>query len=296
MIIARTAFLERLFECLWHEYRGRVEHARAYEDLLLRRGGTFRNDHVAFRTFAAQSRWSGIAAVSRPFEALGYRAAGAYDFPDKSLTSLHFAPPDEKLPKIFISELRVWELSPRARRIVAGATARSAPRLSDADLAALSDLPRLAARRREALLRRWASQFARPWPAPRASDAAALERESQFAAWTLLHGHSVNHFTAAVHAQEAPGLEDIEKTVAALKAAGVPMKAEIEGEPGSRLRQCSTRAVVAPVEMRSGARVVRKPWTYAYFELAERPLIDGRRFEGFLGSQATNLFEMTRRS
>jgi len=169
MIIARTAFLERLFECLWHEYRGRVEHARAYEDLLLRRGGTFRNDHVAFRTFAAQSRWSGIAAVSRPFEALGYRAAGAYDFPDESLTSLHFAPPDEKLPKIFISELRVWELSPRARRIVAGATARSAPRLSDADLAALSDLPRLAARRREALLRRWASQFARPWPAPRAS-------------------------------------------------------------------------------------------------------------------------------
>ena len=32
-----------------------------------------------------------IAAVSRPFEALGYRPAAAYDFPDKHLTSLHFA-------------------------------------------------------------------------------------------------------------------------------------------------------------------------------------------------------------
>lgn len=296
MIIAHTSFLERLFECLWHEYRGRVEYARVYEDLLQRRGGTFRNDHVAFRTFAAQSRWTGIAAISRPFEALGYRAAGAYDFPDKSLTSLHFAPPSESLPKLFVSELRVWELSPRARRIVAGATARSAPRLSDADLAALSDLPKLGGRRREALLRRWASQFARPWPAPRAADAAALERESQFAAWTLLHGHCVNHFTAAVHEQGVPGLDGIDETVAALKALGVPMKAEIEGEPGSRLRQSSTRAVVVPVEMRSGSRVIKKPWTYAYFELAERPLVDGVRFEGFLGPQATNLFEMTRRS
>ncbi len=295
MIIAHTAFLERLFDCLWQEYRERVSYARVYEDLLLARGGTFRNDHVAFRTFAAQSRWTGIAALSRPFEALGYRPAGAYDFPDKSLTSVHFTPPSENLPKLFVSELRTWELSPRARRIVLKATARSAPRLSDADLAGLSDLPKVGAKRREQLLRRWASQFARPWPAPSRADAAALERESQFAAWTLLHGHSVNHFTAAVHAQGVDALADIELTAAALKAAGVPMKPEIEGGPGSRLRQTSTRAVVVPVEMRAGSRVVRKPWTYAYFELAERPLIDGRRFEGFLGSQASSLFEMTRR-
>ncbi|MEQ1920108.1 MAG: DUF1338 family protein, partial [Elusimicrobiota bacterium] len=84
--------------------------------------------------------------------------------------------------------------------------------------------------------------------------------------------------------------------VAALKAAGVPMKPDIEGGPGSKLRQSSTLAVVLPVEMRSGARVVKKPWTYAYFELAERPLQNGQRFEGFLGGQAANLFEMTRRS
>lgn len=296
MIIAHTSFLERLFDCLWQEYRERVSYAKVYEDLVLRLGGNFRNDHIAFRTFAVQSRWSGLAALSRPFEALGYRPAGVYDFPDKSLTSLHFAPPSESLPKLFISELRVWELSTKARKIILRATARSAPRLGDAELAALSDLPKLGAKQRDRLLRRWVSQFARPWPAPPAADAAALERESQFAAWTLLHGHSVNHFTAAVHAHGVPALDDIEKTVAALKAAGVPMKAEIEGERGSRLRQSSTKAVVAPVEMRSGSRVVKRPWTYAYFEVAERPLVDGRRFEGFLGAQATNLFELTRRS
>jgi hypothetical protein len=42
------------------------------------------------------------------------------------------------------------------------------------------------------------------------------------------------------------------------------------------------------------------PWTYAYFELAQRDTVadpaTGKkvRFEGFLGPQATNLFEMTR--
>lgn len=296
MIIAHTAFLERIFSWLWDEYRDRVDYARVYEDILKACGGNFRNDHVAFRTFAAQERWTGIAAISRPFEALGYRPAGTYDFPDKHLTSVHFAPPSESLPKIFISELRVWELSPRARRIVQASTAKSAPGLTDAELAGLSDLAVIGAKQRDKLLRRWAAQFARRWPAPKAADAARLERESQFGAWTLLHGHTVNHFTAAVHAHGVGRLDDIEKTIAALKAAGVPMKPEIEGEPGSKLRQSSTTAVVIPVEMRSGSRVVKKPWTYAYFELAERPLIGGKRFEGFLGGQATNLFDMTRRS
>ena len=295
-MIAQTAFLDDLFSWLWQEYRDRVDHARVYEDLLKGCGGDFRNDHLAFRTFATQSKWSGIASISRPFEALGYRAAAAYEFPDKALTSLHFAPPSENLPKLFISELRVWELSPKARKIVLRSAEKAAPGLSDEELALLSDLPKQPAKTRVKLMRRWAAQFARRWPAPKAADAVALERESQFGAWVLLHGHSVNHFTAAVHSHATPEFDTIDKTIAALKAAGVPMKAEIEGEPGSKLRQSSTQAVVIPVEMTVGARVVKRPWTYAYFELAERPLIDGKRYEGFLGGQATNLFEMTRRS
>ena len=42
-------------------------------------------------------------------------------------------------------------------------------------------------------------------------------------------------------------------------------------------------------------------WSYAYYELAERGMVpgpDGKPvlFQGFLGAQATNLFEMTKRS
>ncbi|HXT00549.1 MAG TPA: DUF1338 domain-containing protein [Elusimicrobiota bacterium] len=293
---AREAFLRELFDALWRRYRDRVSYARVYEDVLRSHGGAFRNDHVAFRTIASQRPWSGLAAVARPFEALGYTAAATYRFPDKNLSSIHLAPPAPDLPKVFVSELRAWELPARARRVALAAAAKAKPSLSDDDLAALHACGALSKTKREALLARLLAHFDRPWPVPAKADVATLERESQFGAWVLLHGHAVNHFTASIDAHGVDSLGDIEKTVAALKAAGVPMKPEIEGARGSRLRQSSTRAVVLPTPMRVGARVARVPWTYAYFELAERPLVDGRRFEGFLGGQATNLFEMTRRA
>jgi hypothetical protein len=294
-VASRESFTQELFGALWRRYRDRVSYARVYEDVLKAHGGTFRNDHVAFRTIAAQRPWSGLAAVARPFEALGYTAAATYRFPEKNLSSIHLAPPSPELPKVFVSELRTWELPPRARRIALGACAKAKPVLNDDALAALHSCATLSASRRTALMKRLLAHFDRLWPVPAKADVAALERASQFGAWVLLHGNSVNHFTASIDAHGVESLGDIEKTVAALKAAGVPMKPEIEGAPGSRLRQSSTQAVVLPTPMRVGARSAAVPWTYAYFELAERPLIDGRRFEGFLGGQATNLFEMTRR-
>jgi hypothetical protein len=292
---ARPDFAAGVFDALWERYRERVSYARAYQELVAAAGGAFENDHVAFRTYAAQKPWLGLAAVSRPFEALGWRAAGTYDFPDKKLSSVHLAPPRPGLPKVFVSELRLWELSPAARRVALDSAEKAKAVLSDGDLCDLLHAAALPAPRAKALAGRLVAHFSRPWPAPAKADVELMERESQFGAWVLLHGHSVNHFTSAVHAHGVPALDDIEKTVAALKAAGVPMKPAIEGARGSRLRQSSTEAVSLPTPMRVGRKEALFPWTYAYFELAERPLVDGRRFEGFLGGQATNLFEMTRR-
>jgi hypothetical protein len=44
------------------------------------------------------------------------------------------------------------------------------------------------------------------------------------------------------------------------------------------------------VEVSDGGAAATMPWTYAYFELAER----SQGFEGFFGPQATNLFDMTK--
>ena len=117
----------------------------------------------------------------------------------------------------------------------------------------------------------------------------------------LVHGYNVNHFTSLINSHGVASLDDIEKTIEALRDAGVPMKAEIEGAPGSKLRQTATEAAVIDVPVSESGRETIMPWTYAYFELAERGDVTdpetGRkqRFEGFLGPQATNLFEMTRR-
>ena len=277
----RERFLVELLDSLWERYRSRMEPVRKYEALVERSGGVFRNDHIAFRTLAWQDPPAGIFTISRLFEALGYSAAGCYEFPDKKLSSLHFQHANPSFPKIFISQLKTWELSAESRAVVARSLEEHRAPFTDG---ALASLPR------PQLMKACLSFFAeRPWPAPRREDVLALDKESQFGAWVLVHGYDVNHFTASVDSHGCEALSDIEKTVAALKAEGVAMKADIEGERGAKLRQSSTQAVVLPVEVEDG----KMDWTYAYFELAERPLIDGQRFEAFFGAQAANLFEMT---
>jgi len=139
-----------------------------------------------------------------------------------------------------------------------------------------------------------------PWELPLQADVEALHKESQYAAWVLLHGFNVNHFTALINSHGVPSLDNIEKTIDALKKAGVPMKQSIEGEPGASLRQSATEAVQIATTMRSSAgAAVEIQWPYAYFELAQRDPFqteDGKtiRYEGFLSTQATNLFEMTK--
>lgn len=294
----RERFLAALFDRLWDGYRARVSYVRDYERLITGSRATFVNDHIAFRTLASQQPTTGIISLSRIFEALGYVAAGCYQFPDKHLSSTHFQHPNGQFPKIFISELRTWELSETAQTILARTLRSHRAPLSDA---ALVRLLQVSAITHAELLDTVLKQFQElPWDVPEQSDVEAINAESQFGAWVLVHGYNVNHFTALINSQGTPDLADLELTIEALKKINVPMKNEIEGARGSKLRQSATEAVTIDVTVRRQGQLSAMPWTYAYFELAERgEITDGEtgrsgRFEGFLGPQATNLFEMTR--
>ena len=286
-----------LFDALWVEYRGRVSYVRKYEEVVASLGASFFNDHIAFRTLARQRPQVGIVTLSRLFESLGYVPANCYQFPDKHLRSIHYQHSNPKLPKLFITEMQTWKLSPDSQEVVAKALAAHVDPFSDQDLTDLSNLENVAADRRLMLLGEAKAWFSDPlWPVPTAGEIKAVNKESQFAAWVLVHGYRVNHFTALVNSHGAAAIDDIEKTIAAMQKAGVPMKADIEGARGSKLRQTATEAVMTDAAAADGVF----PWTYAYFEIAERGAItDGEtgrtgRFEGFLGPQATNLFEMTK--
>ncbi len=296
----REKFAAELFDSLWETYRQRVSYVATYEQVIKGAKATFVNDHIAFRTFAVQQPLTGIASVSRVFEALGYRAAGSYHFEDKQLSAIHFQHTNPQFPKLFISELKVWELPKEAREIINRSVRSHRPNVSEEVLAALHDLDRDQSQAQE-LLPEVVGQFhGLPWLLPRREDVVALNAVSQYAAWVLVHGYNVNHFTSLINSHGVPALDDIEKTIATLQKAGIPMKTEIEGERGSKLRQTATEAVKIDVDVLDKGIPAKMPWTYAYFELAHRDAVvdpeSGKqvRFEGFLGPQATNLFEMTR--
>jgi hypothetical protein len=297
----KESFLVQLFDTLYARYRDRMEFVQKYEAVVHAHGGTFVNDHIAFRTLAAEKPVLGLFMISRIFEALGYSSANCYEFPDKHFSSIHYQHPNPQFPKLFVTQLKTWELSARARAIIQKSMKSHRPHLSDANLASLYNLEKASQAERTRLLRLCVKYFEElPWELPQKKDVQELDQESQFAAWVLVNGYDVNHFTASINSHGVDSLIDIEKTVSAMQAAGIPMKAEIEGARGTKLRQSSTESAVIQVPVKDGTKTARIPWTYAYFEIAERPLMKNpvtgemERFEGFLGPQATNLFDMTK--
>jgi len=201
---------------------------------------------------------------------------------------------------LFISELRLPELPADARATIERTTRSHRPAIQMDVLTALANLDKDSQPAAELLPRIVAEFHDLPWIIPAKADVEKLNKVSQYAAWVLVHGYNVNHFTSLINSHGVAALDDIEKTIAALSKAGVPMKQEIEGERGSKLRQTATEAVTIDVAVHEKGSPKTMPWTYAYFELAQRDLVvdpstgNKVRFEGFLGPQATNLFEMTR--
>ena len=268
-------FLATLLDKLWIAYKDRVSYASACESLLT----NITNDHIAFRTFGS------IPRISRIFEALGYEARGCYNFPDKHLTAIHYEHTrNSRMPKLFISELKVFELEGEARDIIDQVLDGHRPDLTTTFLAQLRENPT------PSLIPSLLKYFETlPWKLPTRHQVETLHRHSQYAAWVLVHGYRVNHFTALITPPDT-----LESVMEQLRTAGIPIKAEIEGEPGSKLRQTSTQAVVTQVDVvGTDGQPTTMSWTYAYMEFAERSVVNGTRFEGFLGPQAAELFEMT---
>src|SRR5512137_2905965 len=106
--------LDVVLEGLMARYKANVPDVRAIIDALIaeriiRRAEDIENDHIAFRTLGV--RHLGIASLEKVFLHCGYRRRDLYDFPAKKLTAFWYEPPLPAYPRIFISELRVDELS-----------------------------------------------------------------------------------------------------------------------------------------------------------------------------------------
>ncbi|MFS0519053.1 DUF1338 domain-containing protein [Nostoc sp. UIC 10607] len=295
-----------LWKLLWQEYSARVNHARTYQQMITAAGGTVTNDHIAFRSLrllvdTPQGQVNlGIDYLAQLAEALGYEAAGEYNFAQTHLYARHYRHPQQEeihLPKLFISELIVDELPANIAQLISK-TVSSIPDKLTSPLSILKQDGNV-----ETIAKQFQQVFTRPWLPPQRSVVEEVNEVTQYGAWVLLHGYGVNHFTGYVNGQNTPQYPDIDSTASALANLGVPMKAEIEGNVACGLRQTATQAVtemVTVLDDNSGTET-QIPWTYAYYEIAQRYLVEvepGKQvlFDAFLGSNAQQLFEMTRLS
>jgi hypothetical protein len=259
-----------LLDALWADYVATTPQADRIHQLLSERGEVVRNDHIALRTYALPG--IGIAALAKPFEALGWvEQADRYHFADKKLDARYWRHPDPALPKVFISELRVHQLSAAATQIIDNLVRQLPPGFGDR-----ADLP-----------------FAgRPWTVRRAEYESLLV-DSEYAAWVAAFGFRVNHFTVNVNALTT--FPDLPSLNAFLIDHGFTLNeagGAIKGTPAERLEQSSTRADSIAVQFADATMRIPS----CYYEFARRYRVgdaSSELFHGFVPASADKIFEST---
>ncbi|MDO6535958.1 DUF1338 domain-containing protein [Alteromonas stellipolaris] len=264
--------IDTLFANMWDDYVAITPSAHKIHALLADEESTNNivNDHVAFRTFALDK--TALEKLAAHFLALGYTEMGDYNFEAKKLTAKHFEHPDDTKPKVFISELRVNELSDNAQAIIQKLVAQM-----DADVVTADNF----------------LYSGRHWDISKA-DYDALLDESEYAAWLAAWGFCANHFTVSVnHLGQTDELSDVN---ARLKDAGFVLNTsggEIKGGPEVFLAQSSTMADRAPVNFSDETAAIPS----CFYEFAQRyDMPNGKRYQGFVAASADKIFESTNAS
>lgn len=290
----KFATLEAVLEGLMSRYRERVPNVQAIFSVMLDHHiiqslDEIENDHIAFRTLGVPHL--GIQSLEKIFLHFGYQKRDYYYFPEKKLNAWWYAPPAERYPRIFISELRVEDLSDIAQKIMYSYT--SEVQTDPVDLLNLDDA--------EAV-----DQFLHSglWRLPSLEDYQALAAESEYAAWVLYNRYYLNHFTISVH-----NLKEGYNTIATfntfletngfvLNDAGGKIKTSGDG----LLSQSSTVAAMVEAEFEDGRKQLIPG---SYVEFAERKVLPQfallpadqvkpfHRREGFETANADKIFEST---
>lgn len=272
-------------------YLGRNPTAKAVLDLVLTADGNqICYDHFAFRTFGIDGY--GIDSIAKFFLDFGYTRREELRFPAKKLKALWFAPPSYDtgsyfggpLPRIFISELLVDEMSPQSQEVIKKYIKNSGNGNKYASLA--STLGCLT------------------WETPSYSDYQQLARESEYAAWTLVNGFSVNHVTISVHRLKSH-IGNIKSLNQFIEDQGYKLNSEggiLKVSPDGLLLQSST---VADSRIFNFSDGVSEPVPCSYIEFAERLILpqytkltneevkEFHRRDGFEVGNADKIFEST---
>jgi len=286
--------LDIVLNDLFDHYRKNVADVDKITNALLEKGvvnsqDDIVNDHIAFRTLGVPNL--GIASFEKIFLAYGYTKRDYFYFEGKKLDAYWFAPPSEGYPRIFVSELRVHELSPEAQAIINKYTAPiSSDPVDDIDL---SNGKEAAAFLQKPL-----------WDLPTSEEYQTLLKESEYAAWVIYNRYYLNHYTISIH-ELKDGYNTLEEFNDFLLSIGVKLNNSggvIKTSEDGLLRQSSTVSALYNASFAEG-KVLEIAGSYvefaersvlpAYKDLPKEEITSKHRRDGFETNNADKIFEST---
>lgn len=286
--------LDTVMHGLMRRYKERVPDVSTILDAMVQENviadsEDIENDHIAFRTLGVPNL--GIASFEKIFLHYGYQKRDYYYFEGKKLDAYWFSPPLPHYPRIFVSELRVKELSEEAQRIIQSYTdeVKSDP----VDSLDLENGKAVDAFLHQPL-----------WRTPSLSDYLTLLKESEYAAWVIYNRYYLNHFTISVH-NLPEGYNTVANFNGFLEKQGIKLNdsgGKIKESPDGGLLQSSTVAQMLEAEFANGEKY---PISGSYVEFAERRVLPEfaklpsdqihrqHRRDGFEAGNADKIFEST---
>lgn len=256
---------------------------------LIRKADDIENDHIAFRTMGVPQL--GVQSLEKIFLHYGYTKMDHYYFASKKLDAWWYAPPLPKYPRIFISELRVKDLSRQAQDIIASYT--DEVKTDPVTLLDLDDSKAVDTFLHSGL-----------WRTPTLADFRALAAESEYAAWVIYNRYYLNHFTVSVHNLPA-GYNTIAEFNQFLEQNGFILNdagGKIKTSPDGNLLQSATVAGMIPATF-AGGETIKIAGSYvefaerkvlpAYAHLPAGEILREHRREGFEAGNADKIFEST---
>ncbi|SKC94701.1 protein of unknown function [Chitinophaga ginsengisegetis] len=286
--------LKDVLNGLMERYQQRVPDVGAVIAAMIKEGiitqaDDIENDHIAFRTMGVPQL--GVQSLEKIFLHYGYTKMDKYHFPAKKLDAWWYAPSEPQYPRIFISELRVAELSAAAQTIIHHYT--DEVKTDPVNALDLDDSKAVDAFLHSAL-----------WQTPTLADYKVLAAESEYAAWVIYNRYYLNHFTVSVH-NLPPGYNTVADFNQFLEKHGFHLNdsgGKIKTSPDGRLLQSATVAGMITATFSGGEQF---PIAGSYVEFAERKVLPAfahlpaseirreHRREGFEAGNADKIFEST---
>jgi hypothetical protein len=244
------------------------------------------NDHIAFRTMGVE--FLGIQSLEKIFLHHGYVKKDFYSFKTKKLNAFWYSNSDENMPRIFISELKVNDLSENSRRIISKYTDQvTEDPVDKLDLSNANEV---------------ISFLSNPlWSLPSLNDFNDLLKETEYGSWVIYNRYYLNHYTISVH-ELIDQYNTLEKFNAFVTKIGIKLNDSggvIKESKDGLLLQSSSVANKVKANFTEGSSLI----SGSYVEFAERKILPKysnvseikpiHRRDGFETSNADKIFEST---